>query len=112
MANTAEPTHTVRFADFVLDLRTAELRTNGHHVVLQEKPFQILSALLERPGEMVSREELSKRLWPGARPWTIPPSSHDSSRLFPSADTGSSLVPNRIQYLRLLQRRTPRQAHL
>jgi DNA-binding winged helix-turn-helix (wHTH) protein/Flp pilus assembly protein TadD len=64
MANTAEPTHTVRFADFVLDLRTAELRTNGHHVVLQEKPFQILSALLERPGEMVSREELSKRLWP------------------------------------------------
>jgi Tol biopolymer transport system component/DNA-binding winged helix-turn-helix (wHTH) protein len=64
MANPAESAHIVRFGDFELDLRTAELRTNGHHIVLQEKPFQILTALLERPGEMVSREELSKRLWP------------------------------------------------
>jgi DNA-binding winged helix-turn-helix (wHTH) protein/Tol biopolymer transport system component len=64
MANSAESGHLVRFGDFELDLRTAELRTNGHHIVLQEKPFQILTALLERPGEMVSREELSKRLWP------------------------------------------------
>jgi eukaryotic-like serine/threonine-protein kinase len=64
MANAVESAHLVRFGDFELDLRTAELRSNGHHVVLQEKPFQILTALLERPGEMVSREELSKRLWP------------------------------------------------
>ena len=64
MANPAESAHIVRFGDFELDLRTAELRINGHHIVLQEKPFQILTALLERPGEMVSREELSKRLWP------------------------------------------------
>ncbi len=64
MGNAAEPGHLVRFGDFELDLRTAELRTNGHHIVLQEKPFLILTALLERPGEMVSREALSKRLWP------------------------------------------------
>jgi DNA-binding winged helix-turn-helix (wHTH) protein len=62
MANAAESSHLVRFGDFELDLRTAELRTNGHHIVLQEKPFRILTALLERPGEMVSRDELSKRL--------------------------------------------------
>jgi TolB-like protein/DNA-binding winged helix-turn-helix (wHTH) protein/tetratricopeptide (TPR) repeat protein len=64
MANPAESTHLVRFGDFELDLRTGELRTDGHHIILQEKPFQILSALLERPGEMVAREELIKRLWP------------------------------------------------
>jgi DNA-binding winged helix-turn-helix (wHTH) protein/Tfp pilus assembly protein PilF len=64
MGNAAESARVVRFGGFELDLRTAELRTNDHHIVLQEKPFQILTALLERPGAMVSREELSKRLWP------------------------------------------------
>ncbi len=64
MANAPESARLVRFGEFELDLRTAELRTNGHHIILQEKPFQILTALLERPGEVVSREELSKRLWP------------------------------------------------
>lgn len=64
MANSAEPTHLVRFGDFELDLRTGELRSDGKHIILQEKPFQILTALLEQPGEMVAREELIKRLWP------------------------------------------------
>src|ERR1019366_2639962 len=64
MANATESNHIVRFAEFELDLRTGELRSNGHHIILQEKPFQILTALLERPGEMVTREELIKRLWP------------------------------------------------
>jgi eukaryotic-like serine/threonine-protein kinase len=64
MENPVESTHFVRFGDFELNLRTGELRTNSHHIVLQEKPFQILTALLEQPGEMVAREELIKRLWP------------------------------------------------
>lgn len=64
MANSTESNHIVRFGEFELDLRTGELRSNGHHILLQEKPFQILTALLERPGEMVTREELIKRLWP------------------------------------------------
>src|SRR5216684_2174917 len=64
MANPAESSQTVRFGEFELDLRTGELRSDGHHIILQEKPFQILTALLERPGEMVTREELIKRLWP------------------------------------------------
>ena len=63
MANSTESTHIVRFGEFELDLRTGELRANGHHIILQEKPFQILTALLELPGEMVTREELIKRLW-------------------------------------------------
>jgi TolB-like protein/DNA-binding winged helix-turn-helix (wHTH) protein/Tfp pilus assembly protein PilF len=64
MANATGSNHIVRFGEFELDLRTGELRSNGHHIILQEKPFQILTALLERPGEMVTREELIKRLWP------------------------------------------------
>jgi len=64
MANPADSTQIVRFGEFELDLRTGEIRNNGQHLILPEKPFQLLTALLERPGEMVSREELIKRLWP------------------------------------------------
>jgi TolB-like protein/DNA-binding winged helix-turn-helix (wHTH) protein/Tfp pilus assembly protein PilF len=54
----------VRFGVFEVDVRTRELRKNGVQIRLQEQPFQILTALLEHPGEMVAREELRKRLWP------------------------------------------------
>jgi cholera toxin transcriptional activator len=54
----------VRFGVFEADLRTGELRKNGMKVRLQEQPFQVLAALLERPGEMVAREDLRQRLWP------------------------------------------------
>src|SRR5580658_10463732 len=64
MDNSAESKRTVRFAEFELDLRAGELRSGDYRVILPEKPLQILSALLERPGEMVTREELIKRLWP------------------------------------------------
>ena len=55
---------TVRFGDFEVDLRAGELLKRGDKIKLQEKPFQILEILLEQPGEMVSREEVTKRLWP------------------------------------------------
>ena len=64
MANSVGSAQIVCFGEFELDLRTGELRAHGHRIILQEKPFQILTALLERPGEMVSREELIERLWP------------------------------------------------
>jgi DNA-binding winged helix-turn-helix (wHTH) protein/Tol biopolymer transport system component len=54
----------VRFANFELDLSTGELRSNGDRTYLQEKPFQILSLLLERPGQLVTRDQLMKHLWP------------------------------------------------
>jgi TolB-like protein/DNA-binding winged helix-turn-helix (wHTH) protein/lipoprotein NlpI len=55
---------TVRFADFELDLSTGELRSNGDVTYLQEKPFRILSLLLEHPGQLITREQLVKHLWP------------------------------------------------
>lgn len=54
----------VRFGTFEVNLQTGELRHKGQKVKLQEQPLQILAALLERPGELVSREELRKKLWP------------------------------------------------
>ena len=53
-----------RFGVFELDLRAGELRRNGVKVKLQEQPFQVLAELLERPGQVVTREELRNRLWP------------------------------------------------
>jgi DNA-binding winged helix-turn-helix (wHTH) protein/tetratricopeptide (TPR) repeat protein len=53
-----------RFGPFRVDLRTGELWNNGARLKLQERPFQLLAALLEHPGEMVSREDLQHRLWP------------------------------------------------
>jgi len=56
--------HTIRFAPFEVDTRSGELRRQGSRVKLQEQPFQVLLLLLERAGEVVTREEFSKRLWP------------------------------------------------
>jgi TolB-like protein/DNA-binding winged helix-turn-helix (wHTH) protein/tetratricopeptide (TPR) repeat protein len=54
----------IRFGVFEVDLQARELRKQGFKVKLQEQPFQILSMLLERPGAIVTREEIQKRLWP------------------------------------------------
>jgi len=62
-----EPANTstvVRFGVFEVDLRAGELRKNGSRLKLAGQPFQVLAILLERPGELVTREELQKRLWP------------------------------------------------
>jgi len=53
----------VRFGVFEVDLRAGELRRQGLKIKLQEQPFQILTMLLERPGEVVTREELQQKLW-------------------------------------------------
>ncbi len=53
----------VRFGVFEVDLQEAELRKSGIRIKLQEQPFQILTMLLERPGQTVTREELQRQLW-------------------------------------------------
>ncbi len=54
----------VRFGSFEADLRTGELRKSGIRLKIQDRPFQILSILLEQPGQVITREQLQKRLWP------------------------------------------------
>ena len=56
--------NSVRFGPFTLDLKAGELHKDGRRIRLQEKPFRILEILIERAGEIVTREELRKRLWP------------------------------------------------
>ena len=61
------PVHSERklcFGPFALDTSSAELFKFGQKLKLQGQPIQILSILLERPGELVTREELRQRLWP------------------------------------------------
>lgn len=61
----SEQLRAVRFGPFEVDLRARELRKRGMRLRLQEKPFQILELLLDRPGEVVTRKELRDKLWPG-----------------------------------------------
>jgi TolB-like protein/DNA-binding winged helix-turn-helix (wHTH) protein/Tfp pilus assembly protein PilF len=58
------PSAQIRFGAFEVDLRAGELRRKGLQVKLQEQPFQVLAMLLERVGEVVTREELQTKLWP------------------------------------------------
>ena len=55
---------TVRFGSFEADLHSGEVRKSGSRVKLQEQPFKVLQVLLERPGVLVTREELRSRIWP------------------------------------------------
>jgi DNA-binding winged helix-turn-helix (wHTH) protein len=54
----------VRFGPFEADLAATELRKRGRKVPLQDQPFKVLALLLQRPGELVTREELQRALWP------------------------------------------------
>ncbi len=54
----------VRFGVFEVDLAAGELRKNGARIRLQEQPFQVLSALLQNAGQVVTREDLREKIWP------------------------------------------------
>src|SRR6266481_9771790 len=55
----------VKFGVFEVDLQAGEVRKAGMRQKLVGQPFQVLQALLERPKEIVTREELRERIWPG-----------------------------------------------
>src|SRR5271156_7239459 len=58
-------TRGTRFGAFEVDMRSGEVRKHGIRLKLQGQPFQVLAHLLEHPGEVVTREELRQKLWPG-----------------------------------------------
>ena len=59
-----------RFGIYEVDLRSSELRKQGRKIKLQEQPCRILGMLLERRGEVVTRDELRKRLWSDDTPFS------------------------------------------
>lgn len=64
MEQTQRRSSAIRFGVFEVDLQAKELRKRGIKIKLQEQPFQILLVLLDRPGEVVTRDEFQKKLWP------------------------------------------------
>src|SRR5216683_905678 len=62
-AETQSPT-ILRFGVFEVDVRAGEVRKQGVRIKLQEQPFHVLTVLLQRPGEVVTREELRNQNWP------------------------------------------------
>src|SRR5258707_2307787 len=65
MATPVSAARIVRFGVFEVDLKVCELRKHGLRLKLAEQPFQVLVVLLEKPGEIVTRDEMRNRLWPG-----------------------------------------------
>jgi TolB-like protein/DNA-binding winged helix-turn-helix (wHTH) protein len=61
-----EKAQVIRFGHFDADLRARELRKDGERVRLQDQPFQILALLLERAGDVVTREEMRQKIWPSS----------------------------------------------
>jgi TolB-like protein/DNA-binding winged helix-turn-helix (wHTH) protein/Tfp pilus assembly protein PilF len=62
--NPSKSASLVRFGPFEVDFHAGELLKNGRRIRLQDQPLQVLAMLLEKPGEVVTREELRQRLWP------------------------------------------------
>jgi DNA-binding winged helix-turn-helix (wHTH) protein len=73
----------IRFGPFEADLQAKELRKRGVRVRLPDQPFTLLAELLQRPGEVVTREELQARLWP--------------SNTFVDFDRGLNKAMNRVR---------------
>ena len=55
---------TIRFGEFEAELQTGQLWKSGSRVKLQDQPFRVLQVLLQRPGTLVTREELQSQIWP------------------------------------------------
>src|SRR5260370_17996512 len=60
----SRPARRYRFGAFEADASTGELRRQGIRIKLNAQPFQVLLMLLERPGDLLTREEISRELWP------------------------------------------------
>src|SRR5215471_10721742 len=64
MGNPSPASRVYRFGTFELDARTGELFRDGQRTQLHDQPLQVLLVLLEQPGELITREELTSKLWP------------------------------------------------
>src|SRR5256884_4771622 len=64
MALEAQASAILRFGVFEVDVRAGEVHKQGARIKLQEQPFHVLTVLLQRPGEVVTREELRSQNWP------------------------------------------------
>ena len=95
------PSQRVRFGPYEVDLRAGELWKGGRRRKLTGQPFSVLAILLERPGEVVSREELQKRLWPD----TFVDADHNLNTAINKIREALNDSSERPQYIETLSRR-------
>jgi DNA-binding winged helix-turn-helix (wHTH) protein len=92
----------LRFGPFVADLRAGELYKRGKRIKIQQQPMQVLTALLERPREVVTREELRQRIWPAD---TFVDFEHSLNTAIKKMRTALGDRPSRPNYVETLPRR-------
>ena len=94
--------HKLRFGPFVADLEAGELYKRGKKIAIQQQPLQVLAALVERPRELVSREELQKRIWTAD---TFVDFEHSLNTAVKKLRQALGDDPNRPKYIETLARR-------
>jgi DNA-binding winged helix-turn-helix (wHTH) protein len=99
---TARSVNTVCFGPFKLDLKAGELHREGRTVCLREQPFQVLKMLLEHPGDVVTREEIRKKLWPND---TIVEFDHSISAAIKKLRLALGVSAEEPQYVETVARR-------
>lgn len=101
MADSARTTRRVQFGAFEIDLHTGELWKAGRKRKLTGQPFAVLVILLERPGRLVVREELQKRLWPN----TFVDAEHNLNTAINKIREALGDSPDRPRFIETLPRR-------
>src|SRR5579863_8009276 len=89
----------LRFDDFELDLRAGELRRQGVRLRLRGQPLQVLEILLERAGDVVTREELQSRIWPADTFVDFDHSLHNAIARLREALSDSATAPRFVETL-------------
>jgi DNA-binding winged helix-turn-helix (wHTH) protein len=90
----------VRFGPFEVNLASETLCRRGHRVRIQQQPFRVLASLLERPGEVVTRDELSRRLRPTAERLDVERSLNTALRKVRAALRDSPALPRYVETVR------------
>ena len=99
MGGPSVPTQSIRFGLFEFDPHSGELRKQGIKIRLQGQPVEILSMLLARPGELVTRDELQKKLWPDDTFVDFDPSLNAAMKRLRAALGDSAETPRFIETL-------------
>jgi DNA-binding winged helix-turn-helix (wHTH) protein len=102
MGSSASAKFTRRFGPYVVDLRAGELAKGGKKKRVQQQPMQVLAALLERPGEVVTREELREKIWPAD---TFVDFDHSLNTAIKKLREALGDNPERPKYIETLPRR-------
>jgi TolB-like protein len=91
-----------RFGEFEVDIRSRELCRNRERLRLHDQPFQVLAMLLERPGQLILREEIQRRLWPDH---TVVDFSHSINAAIKKLRRALNERPGKPQYIETLPKR-------